>query len=70
MTERRPAAVKPCVIPGCDWRLVTEEYVGGPEHRVPVPLDVQQAASGEHMRVHYRPESTVVDLGQARRESM
>lgn len=58
MTEKRIKAYKPCVVEGCDWRLVTEWFVDGPDKTRSVSMTEQQLAAGLHMRLHYKPERT------------
>lgn len=58
--ERRVAGYKMCPIEGCDWRMITAEFVGSPENRVERSHDDQQRQSGEHMKTHYKPERTII----------
>lgn len=68
MPERRPARFKTCPIEGCDHRLVTAEFVGGPDTIEEVPVRAQMEAAGLHMRTHYtHDDGTVIDLGRAGR---
>lgn len=58
MAERRPRAYKQCPVDDCDWQLVTEWFVGGPDTVEVVPMARQQELAGEHMKTHYTPERT------------
>lgn len=44
---------KDCPVKGCDWKLITSEFVGGPHNIVPVPDKVQELRVNTHMiQVH------------------
>lgn len=47
--ERRPQAFKTCPFPGCDWRLITAEFVGNPYTVVPVDAKTQERRVTAHM---------------------
>ena len=49
MVERRPHKFKRCVYPGCDWKLVTSWFVGGPHTTVPVSDKVQELNMTTHL---------------------